>query len=250
MESVRKSRGVFMSPDLDFAAAAKPRFCYVVASTERSGSNLLCARLWQTGFLGAPTEYFNFHTFMVQLIARFGVETMQDYVTRLFELRTSPNGVFATKAHWEQFEFMRTARVLERLPNPRFVFIDRADLLTQAVSYARALQTRQWHSLLDSRREPKYDFQLLLWCYSTLGRRKGNWRRAFSAMGITPVMVLYEDLAKDADAVIADVVRKLDFPAEPRASVTLPQIARQGDDISSDWAERFRKEAAARGHAV
>ncbi len=235
---------------LDFAQRTQPRFSYIVASTERSGSNILCTELWQTGFLGAPVEYFNFNTIMIQMIVRLNAQSLNDYVRRLVEVRTSPNGVFAFKAHWEQFQFVLLSKLINQFPVPRWIFIDRSDIIAQTISYAKAIQTQQWHTLAERRAAPQYSFEQIFWCYSELINSKKNWRSFFESMKITPMIVFYEEFIKDPGAKITEIGRWLDFPTEPRANVAVPKIARQGDQTNLEWAEKFKKEAAQHGYAL
>ena len=83
----------------------------MLAGTPRSGGNYLCHLLWRTGLMGAPMEYFNFHTLMLQMAVRLGVTSLADYVQRLLRVRTSPNGVFGYKAHFDHLQFMTIANL-------------------------------------------------------------------------------------------------------------------------------------------
>ena len=114
--------------------AASSLRCYIVCSTPRSGSSLLCRALASMGIAGTPTEYFNPVT-RASLTAR--------------SRRTSANGVFGTKLHWEQLEQLRaeslglgraepefeiSASFLEQLlPAPVYIHILRRDVNRQAV---------------------------------------------------------------------------------------------------------------------
>src|SRR5215470_11441615 len=86
--------------------SATPRMFYCVAATPRSGSTWLCQLLWATGVMGAPAEYFNPRASMMQMAGRLGARHAREYVRLLKERRTSPNGVFGFKAHWQHFRFM------------------------------------------------------------------------------------------------------------------------------------------------
>jgi hypothetical protein len=44
-------------PQFDFVETGPLRKSYVIASSDRTSSTLLCRYLWQTGRFGAPWEY-------------------------------------------------------------------------------------------------------------------------------------------------------------------------------------------------
>src|SRR5262249_13182638 len=100
-----------LTAKFDFPTPTKPTTFYMVASTPRSGSTYLCYQLWGTGQLGAPQEYFNYNSLMLEMAVRLGTTNIHDYVRRLFEIRTSANGVFAFKAHWSHFQLLRLGDV-------------------------------------------------------------------------------------------------------------------------------------------
>src|SRR5262249_41256156 len=104
---------------------AAPTIYYIVASTPRSGSTFLCRRLWSTGLMGAPAEYFNYQGFMLQMVARLRSVNIFHYVRQLFAIRTSPNGVFGAKVHFNHFRFMAEAEIQPLFPQLRVVYIAR-----------------------------------------------------------------------------------------------------------------------------
>jgi LPS sulfotransferase NodH len=68
------------------------------------------------------------------------------------------------------------------------------------------------------------------------------WRAWFAEQGIAPITVRYEELADDSQGVVAGVLDRLGLaPAE----IPEPPLRRQGDDRSSRWVERARREVPA-----
>jgi len=234
----------------DFPGRGRPEHFYFVASTERSGSTFLCAKLWQTGVLGAPAEYFNFNNIMLQMTARLSVQSLDEYLRRLFEVRSSPNGVFGAKIHWPHLQFLLLAKLLGRFPKARWIITDRRDTVAQAVSYAKAVQTQQWRSSAKPQASPKYDFGMILRLHKELLAGKNGWQEFFRNAKARPLTVFYEDFIERPDVIAAEIVAELGFPTEPRGAATAPDVARQGDEINIEWAERFRQEAAQQGIAV
>lgn len=235
-----------LSPSYDFAVATRPTMFYVVASTPRTGSTLLCQRLWATGAMGAPAEYFNYHLNMIQMVARLRVASLEEYVDRLFALRTSPNGVFGLHAHWDQFHFAVTAGILRRMHGFRCIHIERRDRLAQAVSFARALESGQWASTHRARNAPAYDRKRIERCLARIEAHDGQWQSVFRRNRMEPIRVTYESLRSDPDAVLGDILSRFGVAADPSRRVSLPDIRPQSDDTSREWIDRYRREEAER----
>jgi LPS sulfotransferase NodH len=115
----------------DFFISGGSSRSLLIAFTPRSGTTLLSSGLWKTHLAGAPMEYFNPED-RAGFESRWGTLSDTDYVARLHAHRTSPNGVFSAKLHFDQLE--RTFRGADTLrnqafPDPRFVFLEREDKL-------------------------------------------------------------------------------------------------------------------------
>jgi putative transposase len=80
-----------------------PRTSYLVCGTPRSGTSLLCEALKATGIAGCPEEYF-WSGNEVFLQERWGISTNEDYLWRVLEEGTTPNGVFGAKVMWGYFD--------------------------------------------------------------------------------------------------------------------------------------------------
>jgi trehalose 2-sulfotransferase len=135
----------------------QPHTSYLVCSTPRSGSTLLCEALKNTGLAGQPEEYFmpDNEAFFKEL---WGVSNYADYVERVIKEGTSPNGVFGAKIMWGYVDSfvgkLRSIPEYERLPVPellstvfpnlRYIWITRSDKVQQAVSLEKANQTNVW----------------------------------------------------------------------------------------------------------
>ena len=117
---------------------------YVVCTTMRSGSGLLCHGLRGTGLAGVPAEYFHPRQ-RARLAERWRCsDTTAGYIRELRARRSGPNGVFGLKLHSHQ---MRNLDALDSLlPGAGYVRLRRRDIDAQAVSLWTALQTRQFYS--------------------------------------------------------------------------------------------------------
>ena len=144
------------------------RTSVLICALPRTGSSLLGELLYATGLVGYPAEWF-WREDRGRNGERWQVTSFADYLARVLEAGTSPNGVFAAKLMWGYlddvlFELRRLARsydaedaaVLQSaFPDPRFVWVRREDAVAQAVSWAKAVQTGQWRSDQQATAEPR-----------------------------------------------------------------------------------------------
>lgn len=239
------------APNTDDAAfdfpSASPAHFYIVSSTWRSGGTFICNELWKTGVLGAPSEYFNLHGTMFHMAQRFGVESINDYVTRLFEARTSPNGVFGVKVHWDQLQLLLISDMIYRFHAPKWIAVERRNLVAQCVSHAKAMQTKQYHSFDKAVAEPEYDFEKILRIYRRLTVDLDQRRTFFLGSRFEPHVVVYEDFLKNPVKSLTGIRNFLGFPDAPSVVVDLPSLAQQADQKSAEWTERFKRDAVRRG---
>ena len=229
----------------------------------RAGTSLLCGLLAGTGLAGRPEEYF-WRDNEPDLSRRWGVagSGFTDYLRAAIEQGTTPNGVFGAKI---MFGYMpdllgklaalegnqgRSDRVLlERaFPNLRFVWIWREDVVAQAVSWSRALQTGVWYQG-DTRRTatspPRFDFEQIDGLAQQVVADREGWRRWFGAGRIEPFGVSYGELVADMVGTTRRVLAFLGI-VQPQDVQIVAGTARQADALNQQWAARYRELRAAR----
>src|SRR5215207_5129484 len=82
----------------------------------------------------------------------------------------------------------------------RFVHLRRRDVVAQAVSWARSLQTHFWHpgeAVAPGGQDPHYDEELIGRLVAMVERFEAHWTGWFAAHRIVPCDVTYEELAAD-----------------------------------------------------
>src|SRR3954468_6087661 len=124
---------------------------YVICGDHRSGSTYLCQLLTSTGVLGRPGEFFS-----DPLLAR-EIERDPAALERLLAKASTPNGIYGLKVFTQQFDVTRKSGWPKRLPKLGFVHLQRRDLLGQAMSFVRSIQTDQFRSSEEARGEKLYD---------------------------------------------------------------------------------------------
>jgi LPS sulfotransferase NodH len=224
----------------------EPHASFLVCSIPRSGSSLLCELLAGTGLAGVPAEFFHPNK-MAALQGRWGVDELDDYLRELLARKTSPNGVFGTKAHWAQYRALfgesdpRTV-----FPGLRLVFITRRDRLRQAVSWVRAQQTLKWATAESPRveRPEAYDYDHIAQKLRRIDREEKVWESLFSRYGIEPYRVVYEDFVEEQERTVRAVLDQLGVAAPADLHLPPPVLARQADQRSDEWVERYLAEAS------
>jgi len=227
-----------------------PRSSYFVCGTPRSGSWLLCGLLAGTGVAGRPHEWFWRDT-EEALRRAWGVSLFPDYLARVKDAGTTPNGVFGSKLMWVYVEELLarlrelgpvltdTSLVERHFPNPRYVWIRRGDVAAQAVSWAKAIQTGRWHHWdTGGSGEVVYDRDQIDVLAREAAKHDGAWRAWFAANEVEPFMVLFEDLVADTVGVTREVLAFLGIAGEGVAIAEW--TVRSGDGVNAEWLARYR----------
>lgn len=124
----------------------------------------------------------------------------------------------------------------------RFVHLRRRDVVAQAVSWAKALQTHYWHpgeAVQPGGQDPHYDDELIGRLVAAIDKFEAYWNQWFAAHGIVPHQVVYEDLAADPLGTAHGLLDYLGLQV-PAGRRLVIEHRRQADDVNADWAARFR----------
>ena len=232
---------------------------------------MLCRALADTGVAGRPEEYFldgdpaafpPDWTFWEDGIYSKPGMSRTEYIDHVYTLGTTSNGVFAAKLAWNNVSWMlkrlsavprfaglgRSESFHALLPDLHVVQLIRSDRVAQAVSWARAAQDGVWVvSDIEPARpvaEPVYDFELISNLERLIIQGERGWLRLCTELAVTPLRVVYEDLA-NADSyeeVIRDILRHLDLDPDS-VTVQAPRTEKQADDLNNEWCERYRADS-------
>jgi trehalose 2-sulfotransferase len=240
---------------------------YLLCGTPRTGSTLLCGLLRSTGVAGRPESYFRLPNEQEwadrwQLARDAGGRfDYGDYARAAVAEGTTPNGVFGGRVMWgtldEMIEKLGVAYpdlagsragldLLERaFGRTRFVHLRRDDTIAQAVSWARAEQTRFWQDgdTALAGHEPRYDFEQIDLLVRTIEEHNAAWQEWFAAAGVEPYVVRYEDLTADPAGVTRGILDFLDLQL-PAGRELVPGHRRQADQLNDDWIAWYRSAKA------
>ncbi len=260
---------------------------YLVLASQRSGSTLLVESLRATGMAGEPQEFFQYlpTTSMSPQPRQWFEGVGDDSILRLLDpldegkpdlapaeiwrdyiqtVGRTPNGIWGGKLMWNQTPLL--LQRAEGLPNrsgtgllsairdvvgsdPVLVHVYRPDVISQAVSFWRAVQTRVWRGRPDPVRDARAEYHAgaIAHVVAMLRAQEEAWRAWFAEEEIEPIDVSYPVLWRNLTEVVGTVLEALGL--DPRLAPE-PVLERQADQRSDDWVDRYRRDAEKEGLPV
>jgi LPS sulfotransferase NodH len=215
---------------------------YAICTSGRSGSNLLCQYLSSTGMLGNPLEYFNGSGRRLLGYPEYPDDPSKQIDWILTEGAT-PNGIYGLKifpAQVEQIE--KSIRWTELLPDLKFVLLKRRDILGQALSAVRALQTEQWRASMPARGPALYDGAQIYERLQIAARDYARWDIFFARRAVAAAVIIYEDFLVDPQSAVDQVADLFGLRGQARAAGERIDLKSQRDAITEEWRARFLDE--------
>jgi LPS sulfotransferase NodH len=198
--------------------------------------------LQAAGDVGCPTESFNPRGFIPEEKARRQVESFADYIR---SLNDQPGQAFVFKTCWH--DWAPVADGLKLLfPRLQLVYLDRRDVIAQAVSLFRAEITNHWARRPGEKLpqaealDDKFNLQRIEHIIENLVSEKTQWELYFKAQGRTPARLFYESFVHDTG-------HALRFFAQHTGLALKPEIApdagyeKLADRLSDAWVDRMRR---------
>ena len=242
---------------VSIAMPEKPLSSYIICTTPRSGSWMLCSLLAQTGVAGRPSEFFG-PTLREEFRSNRNLahaEKTRDYLARVIVASMSENRVFGMKLLANQTrQFVR--RVTEHrsepihslrdaleaaLPRVRSICLTRENKAAQAISLYRGLMTGVWQrrakAPVAEEESIPYDEYALQRCYQDIVASDAYWEGFFKTYGVEPLRLTYEALVADFERETRRVLQFLGLPTD--MSIAPPQTVKLADETSREWERRF-----------
>lgn len=241
---------------------------YVICTSPRSGSTLLCKLLAATGVAGNPDSLFHGPSLAawaadLGLDANFDVPEREilDAIFQAAIARGTLAGVFGLRLQRHSFDFFvgklavlhpehsnDASRFAAAFGRTLFVHLTRTDKIGQAVSYVKARQTGLWHAAPDGTelerlsppREPIYDRDEIGARIVEMTAHERDWNRWFAASGIAPLRLAYEELSAAPRQTLRTVLKHLGLD-DRAADRVEPETAKLADGVNREWVERFRR---------
>lgn len=240
---------------------------YIICTSPRSGSTLLCQLLTRSGQAGAPKSYFHSAS-LTSWLEYFDLDTTvfqnsKQALRAVFDTAViqgkAGTGLFGLRLQGQSRDFLlRQLRVLRsncdtdlaridaEFGKPLFIHLTRRDKLAQAISYVRASQTGLWHKNADGseleRTAPpapsKFDRDQIARQKAIFDGMERDWHGWFAQAGIDPLVVDYDRLSDAPLDVLNEILKHLDREPMPGAGFDVP-TARLADATTQEWTRRF-----------
>jgi trehalose 2-sulfotransferase len=223
----------------------EPLRSVLFAAIPRSGSTMLSLLLWRTGVLGAPMEYTNLVNRQRDMLQRLspGGDLLR-YWEEVKAKRTSPYGIFSFKAFQTDNRLIgeHCPQILRMIGADDIIFMVRRDKLAQAVSWARAVQTKKWF-VHDAETAPaEYSRAGVDAALNWVMDSERAWETVFAQNGLAPIRVFYEDIVDNPHAVVATILCELGIERGQSSTIFLPDTVIQRDALNEQWRQRYLSE--------
>lgn len=217
---------------------------YIIASIQRTGSNLL-RHLLETVKVGRPCE-------MIYEVMEENIETV--YLKGKSNPRSEIWGATFHWSHWERalaklreitshdsddFQMLN-----DTFPGLKFIYLYRLNKIKQAISWVRARQTGQWqYPHNESVKEGEYNEVEIDKILMRINLQQVSWQNFFDTYNIRPHFVAYEELCENRIHVISGILKFLGCPLRGVDKINGMQmpIKKQYDAVSEEWYQRFIK---------
>ncbi|MEP4196076.1 MAG: Stf0 family sulfotransferase [Aliishimia sp.] len=246
-----------------------PRYAsYIICTSPRSGSTLLCRLLDATRHAGHPDSHFHTPSLSAWMqtydIDQNAKTTKRDNLKAVFAaartLGTGSSQIFGLRLQRASFDFFRQqlallypqshtdkARIEAAFGRTAFIHLTRPNKLDQAISRLKAEQTGLWHRAADGAelerlsppKAPQYDAAAISHHLAELTEQDAQWAAWFKREDIQPVQISYDDLSDDPLGVLSKTLDMLGLDPSLADTVT-PPTAKLSDAVSLAWADRFR----------
>lgn len=249
----------------------QPYKSYVICTSPRSGSTMLCKLLAETKAAGNPGSLF--HKPSIDAWLDYYELEATDFATRrelldgifgaagargkgesdVFGVRLQ-RGSFAFFMKQLQFLYPDKDSEVERIQaafGPTlFIYLSREDKLDQAISYIRAEQTGLWHRGADgtdlerqeTRREDGFDPKAIRSQAREFLDLDAAWRNWFDEQSVVPLEISYESLSREPQKQLARILDTLGADGSIAYSILTP-TAKLANEINRKWRERLELEA-------
>jgi LPS sulfotransferase NodH len=243
---------------------------YVICTSPRSGSTLLCKLMAATGIAGKPESFFH-RPDLSDWMDRFGIApspeaSQRDVLGAIFKAALAEGslatGPFGLRLQRHSFDFFteKLAVLHPDLVNDKqrfqaafgrtlFIHLTRTDKVEQAVSYVKAQQTGLWHMATDGtelerlsvHNDPVYIGTEIRSCLENFVSYDRQWEDWFRREGIDALRISYDQLSQDPAKTVHEILHCLGLKCDA-ALVIEPGVKKLADAISRNWVDRFKSE--------
>jgi LPS sulfotransferase NodH len=216
-----------------------PRRLVILAFTNRSGSNLMADYIRQANHVGGLGEFLN-HDVLARRVAERDIASFPDYIRDLHREYSPLPKTLGIKASWDQMAMLLRWNIPAMFPRVTVIHVMRYDVVAQAVSYGIALQTKQWSSQHTAEGPaPVANSEQVADSMIKFHHANLMIRLITEAAGMERFDIAYEQIVNDPGEHVVRLLRKTRL-AGTKWTPKTPLLSKQGDDLNSAFAERFR----------
>ncbi len=227
----------------DLPFVERPKKVLIIASTGRSGSHMLGHTLHKTEKFGFPLEYAN-PANLVKWKEILGTSDNIKTFKKIQQRRTSPNGVFSIKIHYEHIiEFGGFNTIKELFPNAFYILLSREDVLKQAISYAMACETGVWIAGMNpADNNPKYNYKLIDQSLRKIILDNSSWRYTLASNGMHYSEMTFEEISKDINKAIEKIAKLMNINLTASEIPNKAATKKQSNQLNAEWEKRYLAE--------
>lgn len=243
-----------------------PKLSYTIWFSQRTGSTLLCRALQSTDIAGKPSEWFNCDTPPdFSLLGKYQLDNYAELQQKIWQLGTTSNGIFGIKMGAFEPYFSKIIDDLRQFPgcnsklnnrveiwnnafpNCKHIYMTRRNKVRLAVSWWKAIQSKQWHretGKLPSASDltDKYSYEAISHLFAQCSMREAAIQEFFTEGSIIPLTIVYEDFVLSYEKTIKNILDYLKLSNVQSVILAPPPLQKLADNVSEEWVQRFRKE--------
>jgi LPS sulfotransferase NodH len=242
---------------------------YIICTTPRSGSTLLCKLLASTGKAGHPDSFYHRPEFMCEWADEWGLpdtgtlsksDFNRAYLAAAMKAGDAGTGIFGLRLQQEYLGLLSQTldQIYPELPSDGdrfqrafgktlYLYLTREDKVAQAVSLVKAEQSGLWHLNADGTelerlaapQELHYDFGRIHREVVALEQDDHAWGNWFKQQDIAPLRIRYEALAENPAGTLIQICEAFEVEP-PNVGNIEPAVAKLSDAKSLEWMRRFR----------
>jgi LPS sulfotransferase NodH len=220
-----------------------PEKILIILFASRAGSNYLGQLLTSTGWFGEIGESFRPHQ-LIRVGDRHGLEDAHAAAQWMIDHRGTEHA-FGIKAGFDALISAATLGFLPQvLDRTQFVLLRRRDRVAQAISRVKGKLSGRMHSGQPTGRsltDSDYDADAVVAHVQRILEREGQYEAIVRRLGKAAPVIYYEDVCADPAAQVARICNPMGLHMpdryEPKVRVKILR-----NDLSTRWADRFRRE--------
>lgn len=214
---------------------------FLIGFTNRSGSNLLAEHMRSTRHFRGFREQLN-HDTVASTTEREGYASFPEYVRGVVPADLGSR-YFGLKASWDQMLMLFRWRIDRMFPGVNVIHIHRRNVISQAVSFSIADQTKKWSSLHEGIAvEPEYRYEEIQGRIYAIMFANMAIPHITSILGVPTRQVLYETLARDPRPVMQRIGAFAGVDLS-RWSPKEPRLQKQAGALNEAFEQRFKADS-------